>query len=652
MTIRIGPKVRRAVAVLFVPLLCWAPAARGQDDKAEPVGKFDGAVECRRCHTRPKADDTPSLSFVFLTEYAVWKTEDKHAQAYAVLKNQRSQNIGKLLNVKDVTLAEVGCINCHGMAALKKAAGEDFTPQDGVSCAGCHGASSQWLTAHIRASWRKKTPEEKEKLGMVNLRDPVRRAELCMSCHVGNAAEGKVVTHAMFAAGHPPLPPFEVATFSQNMPQHWRDPQDVPFFKALRALADETATGEKAREEALRKVLASTRPEKARVPLIEVRSYLRDYPTAAAARETLQSYPVAGMDTNRTRLALAGNLTAFRETMRLVADRALGTTRGPAEKIWPELLLHFPDEPDLEPPTARLAAARWAEVALAHTDCYACHHDLATPGFRQQRGFGYRLPDGTLTRLTPGRPPVRSWSLPLLGPSLSHLGKGGTDFASLTAGLEGLNQACDERPFGEPDKVGRAAQALAGWCDGVLKEARTGRPAKADLAVLLRQLAQFAADNYLDYESARQVAAVFQVAFEELKPADASAKGIQETLDKIQNDLNLKPYSGRKDRRKILRELLEKETGKKDADAVQFWEAVDNPASPDLPWKMDKNEYLGSIQEVGNEELNRDMQEEVVNKLEGVADRELDSALRKVAGYDAEQFRKRMQDIRKLLALQ
>ncbi len=59
-----------------------------------------------------------------------------------------------------------------------------------------------------------------------------------MSCHVGNATQGKVVTHPMFAAGHPPLPPIEVASFSKNEPQHWRDPRDVPFLAILREVAE------------------------------------------------------------------------------------------------------------------------------------------------------------------------------------------------------------------------------------------------------------------------------------------------------------------------------------------------------------------------------------------------------------------------------
>src|SRR5262249_36585052 len=71
--------------------------------------------------------------------------------------------------------------------------------------------------------WRGQSRKAKEsKYGMTDLWDPIRRTEVCASCHVGNAKEGKVVTHEMYAAGHPPLPSFEIATFGDGMPRHWQ----------------------------------------------------------------------------------------------------------------------------------------------------------------------------------------------------------------------------------------------------------------------------------------------------------------------------------------------------------------------------------------------------------------------------------------------
>ena len=39
------------------------------------------------------------------------------------------------------------------------------------------------------------------------------RAKLCSACHVGNVEDGKLVTHEMYAAGHPPLPGIEIVAF-------------------------------------------------------------------------------------------------------------------------------------------------------------------------------------------------------------------------------------------------------------------------------------------------------------------------------------------------------------------------------------------------------------------------------------------------------
>jgi hypothetical protein len=74
----------------------------------------------------------------------------------------------------------------------------------------------------VEVAWRTKTNDQKRELGLVNVRDPRERARQCLSCHIGNAEEGKVLTHEMYAAGHPPLPGIEIETFAQNMPPHWR----------------------------------------------------------------------------------------------------------------------------------------------------------------------------------------------------------------------------------------------------------------------------------------------------------------------------------------------------------------------------------------------------------------------------------------------
>ena len=114
------------------------------------------------------------------------------------------------------------------------------TLAEGVTCVACHGPYLDWVRIHPesillggrvdanrpntgRIGWIDLSREEKaNQFGMTDLRDPIRRAETCASCHVGNHDQGKVVTHAMYAAGHPPLPGFETAAFSDAQPPHWQ----------------------------------------------------------------------------------------------------------------------------------------------------------------------------------------------------------------------------------------------------------------------------------------------------------------------------------------------------------------------------------------------------------------------------------------------
>ena len=59
---------------------------------------------------------------------------------------------------------------------------------------------------------------------MTDLWDPVKRTQVCASCHIGDADPEKhrFVTHAMYAAGHPPIPAFETAAFGNSLPRHWQ----------------------------------------------------------------------------------------------------------------------------------------------------------------------------------------------------------------------------------------------------------------------------------------------------------------------------------------------------------------------------------------------------------------------------------------------
>ena len=80
-----------AGGVLGLALLAGRPAEAAPSESqsvagaAKDWGKFHymEAKDCKLCHTAPSEDLKGSLDLCMFTEYAIWKTHDKHAQAYA-----------------------------------------------------------------------------------------------------------------------------------------------------------------------------------------------------------------------------------------------------------------------------------------------------------------------------------------------------------------------------------------------------------------------------------------------------------------------------------------------------------------------------------------------------------------------------------------
>jgi hypothetical protein len=208
---------------------------------------FLDAGACARCHSGYHPVDLGGpepAPLVRLDELKTWAERDKHRRAFDALTGPRGQAMGELLRYKDVR-SEPACLSCHATGFLPADPRDEQDDalayrEQGVGCVACHGSYQEWVGEHSLRSrrWRRRPAEEKARdFGMTDLRDPAARAGVCASCHVGNADEGKVVTHAMYAAGHPPLPPFEVATFLDAMPPHWWKPGEVEAFRVDPALA-------------------------------------------------------------------------------------------------------------------------------------------------------------------------------------------------------------------------------------------------------------------------------------------------------------------------------------------------------------------------------------------------------------------------------
>jgi hypothetical protein len=230
----------------------------------------------------------------------------------------------------------------------------------GVSCEACHGAAGSadesgpagWVQEHVDSrTWRFKASSEKQsEFGYYDVRSPSSRTRMCLSCHLGDASHGKLVTHEMYAAGHPPLPGFEVEAFSRMMPAHWRD-------------------------------LAGTASSK---PASIAAEFLQktDEPYFRAVRDSDPAFLAAVVKGDerlmlRTRSLAIGALVAWSENAKLT-----------------QALLS-------DAPNPLLADNRWPE--LAQFECFACHHELKNPGWRRERTPG----------AAPGRPLLRDWASPL-----------------------------------------------------------------------------------------------------------------------------------------------------------------------------------------------------------------------------------------------
>lgn len=225
---------RPILALTAVGLMAACAAALGRGDEPlstqqpAPLKTFIlGARACASCHDlQNRRNDTPDEleSWICrMDEFPIYNTKDKHKLAYQALIGPRGRRMSALLKT-DVTTIDA-CLACHSVPD-REVEKQQYSPRtDGVTCVACHGAHQEWVEKHQigSKSWRALDRGDKERLhGMTDLWSPVRLAETCTSCHIGNYAQGKILTHAMYAAGHPPLPSFEAAAFSDAEPRHWQ----------------------------------------------------------------------------------------------------------------------------------------------------------------------------------------------------------------------------------------------------------------------------------------------------------------------------------------------------------------------------------------------------------------------------------------------
>jgi len=180
----------------------------------EQAGRYLGAVSCASstCHGSVKPRE---IFDVKQNEYFIWSRQDKHAQAYDVLLNERSLLIARNLRLKGKPSESAECLSCHALVVDQKLQARPMDVTRGVSCELCHGPSTGWIAKHMENGW---SHEQSVKAGMIDLRTPASRAQQCLSCHLGSSQ--RTVNHKLIAAGHPNLI-FELSYYASAMPPHW-----------------------------------------------------------------------------------------------------------------------------------------------------------------------------------------------------------------------------------------------------------------------------------------------------------------------------------------------------------------------------------------------------------------------------------------------
>lgn len=178
-----------------------------------------GACSSTTCH----GSIAPmTINRVKQNEYSVWIVRDKHSKAYAALMGTVGERMGAILGIGKSEAAPK-CLACHALDVPAADRARTFDLTEGVSCENCHGPSAAWLGPHTERDW--KHEDSVAKLGMYDTHDIIKRAERCLTCHLGD--EKKYVDHAMIAAGHPDLY-FELDSFSAEMPRHWKSNNGEP----------------------------------------------------------------------------------------------------------------------------------------------------------------------------------------------------------------------------------------------------------------------------------------------------------------------------------------------------------------------------------------------------------------------------------------
>lgn len=233
-------KARIDLIVLLGGMLAASAAQAAQG--LPPVPQHDsathlGVATCASATCHGAVAPEPR-GVVLQNEYTTWQTRDKHANAYNLLLNEQSRRIARNLGLGSAHTAAI-CLDCHADNVPPERRGPQFQLSDGVGCEACHGGAQNWIQVHTIGD--SNSHRRNLAAGLYPTADPVARAEVCLSCHVGD--ETKFVSHRLMGAGHPRLS-FELDTFTAIEPAHYTLDEDYRQRKQVASGAQTWATGQ------------------------------------------------------------------------------------------------------------------------------------------------------------------------------------------------------------------------------------------------------------------------------------------------------------------------------------------------------------------------------------------------------------------------
>jgi hypothetical protein len=148
---------------------------------------------------------------------------------------------------------------------------------------------------------------------------------------------------------------------------------------------------------------------------------------------------------------------------------------------------------------------RWPE--LARMDCFACHHELIEPGWRQSRQAAGAV----------GRPQLAVGCIPIVKIAAEVVNDSTAE--SVDAVLSRLRQPFAANVFGDPTMLAEQGAAVVAWCEALESRLERlnfqGAGGMGTARAVLRKLAA-GADADCDYDTARQLYGAWSVVYAEL----------------------------------------------------------------------------------------------------------------------------------------